>query len=747
MIKKIYKSKHFPVIFLIILGILAFSFLLYYQNGLLREDFANIVYYKLINSFPKGLSIRTEPFLIALLWFFKKITGLEINQLIMIFRFAVLSLQIYFFYKLAYFFSKHKILSFIFTLIYLCSFSTFAIAENLLRNDLGNLFFLIVLYYSAILISQKQAIKNRLYLIAITGVVLGILTYTHVLPSLIIVVAMIVCIFIYFLISLFRKKPEKSFSVTLKNFTAILGVSTLIMLIGASISLPYLLSLIKAKSGIVDYQDALSSSVVSIQTNINLASSFIVKILRFIFEYRDVSMPVVLMLVVFVGIIYFLYKKNKSLTSVFVVSLWIAVYLGTKLDFLGVGVLPYRFNLMMLVPSLLILILLIKDFLKNIKNDFAKIVILIMIPAVFFAHNLPKVLDVSLLRDYSVQYQEADQLRKNSDLNQFSMSDYKKILVLGTQGLNVFPKVEYMFDASVFQEKDELKTYKKLQKNQVNFVFFDIKLSKSRSQDIGKEIDYSFDKFFNTRYYKKMVESESDFSHTYIFQVKKGPTGSDNYQFGREKIELSASDDSMINYVIQSYKNKSEIEKWEIIAEIGDKSKISERIVFNNQEIVINYPKDLVAKSIKKTDNLIFNSFEINPINLDSRNYQFVNYNLSINSGQMYLKSSSKLASKQLKELSYNQLNLLFKTDKNNLKVSYLNRNQFALAVGYIIAVLTGIVLLLVYLFKFRKKKFKRKKTKLKTIDYVYVSMIVLMTANILFEPYFIDIYKKILGI
>lgn len=739
-IKLYLKSEKFLIIILIIIGLIIFSFFSYYPFGLIRENYANVVYIKLINNFPNGLSIRIEPFFIFLGWLVKKITSLNTILVIVLFKYFILIFQTYFFFRIMRLLSSDKIIAFCLTLLYLLSFSYFSIADNLLRNSLGGLFLLIIIYL-CFQLNQKQKKNRRFFYILSAGLSLGLLGWTHILPFLIIVAVLILSILIYFIF--FRSQ------IILKNMTAILGL-------GIIIAAPYLIDLFKSKADLTDYQYAFNIST----TTENLPSfwlqklsQYLIKTLRFIFEYRDVSMPLMIAFIILVSIIFLLIKRRRSYQVIFVLLLWAITYFGTKLDFFGISVLPYRFNLMMVFPSLFILTLILKELWNLLAQRAGKMFLLFLVMAAFLGQNLPNILEVTYLRNFDFLGREKEIVRQAIVDNHIQITDHDRILNYGTQIQTLEPNWDYLFEPGILQEKDPVKAYNQCQKQKVKYLFIN-DLAKNRlAQGIGTNLVFDFDKFFDTRYFTQLAVFDFSFSRGYIFQVNNQPREIKEISSNRYQQTLNYSSLYETNIAFDHLINHQKINHWEVIINIESHDFLLEKITTDNQDIIIDYDSVDLEEIIQIQDHLIGQEVIINLPKLAARqNYKNIYYNFNLTNGVILNRSSIKIVDRYLTEVSYNQLRVLGQdVNSSSVQILYFNRMEYKFIIRLAILLLM-LLISVVYLGLSHQPiqaiwqtkpigKFSQNITKGGLIIF-YIIVIIEM----LFSPWLIEFYKNLIG-
>jgi len=496
------------------------TFLMYYRQGVERETFANVYYLKFIQEFPRSIGYQTEPVFIALASFLTKELHLPVVWAITILKLVIYFADLLIFWAIVYRLTKSHLMAMTGVVALGLSYSLISLTDNLLRNHLGLMILLLIIYFILLIFNEK--VKNSYLYVLITGMLIGILAYTHVQPLLVIAVTLtsffgllVVKLFIQILLKKWRNVD------ILKKY---IKINVSILVIGFIVGFPYFSHLvyriIQTFIGIGDYvgKDPLFSDSATTTSNTSLSSfssqglglMTLIQSFRFLFEYRDVSLSLFAIGVIFFGIIYLLWCK-RNLFTVFLITLWAVIYVGTKLDFFGIYIISYRFMLTLIVPSLLIFILILNTFFERIKIKRFVVLATIAVLAGFLAHNMPAVLEITFLRDFKTAQNQRQELQKLLSSYQFVPSD--TIANSGTEIDGVLIQSKILSANELFSLETSQEAYDYAKRMGIDYIIFDEARKERIGNDLGIIYQFEFESFKDERYFEKMFEKRIDFSH------------------------------------------------------------------------------------------------------------------------------------------------------------------------------------------------------------------------------------------
>ena len=346
------KFGDLQIIFILILILIPINFLLFLSRGEGAEFYGSTQYVQFVRLFPESLGdVRLEPAYIAVTHFIWKITGLSLPVIFAVSRYLVWAAQLVFIYLLFKLLTNQKLLSIAGTLVFNFSFAQFAIANNLFRNHTANLLVFIILFLVIKFFKTPNA-EVKKYLAGV-GILLGLTTYTHIFTSAVIFSTFLLFLFFLIFLNFFKKKfLVRDFP---KAIFQLIGGS---ILVGLVASVPFILRTLPFYWILVTSfltgrgpweirtppsPDLTFNFFANFANFFNQPLTGLITLFRFFFEFKQISIPTIMIFLVFVTVV-FIILKARTASSFFILSFWLITYLGTKLEFFGVGVVPTRFS-------------------------------------------------------------------------------------------------------------------------------------------------------------------------------------------------------------------------------------------------------------------------------------------------------------------------------------------------------------------------------------------------------------------
>ncbi len=748
----------------IIIGLVAATLpyldvLFYVPHGLLQEYYANSTYLQLIERFPASLTPRTEPFFVLAAWALKNSTGWDSTLILAILKNAITILHIVFFYLIIEILTKRKSIAVLSTILYACSLPFFLLFANLLRNFFGNALLLVTVYCWLKIITEK---RNQLIYLAVAGVTFGALIYAHLLPAVILAATFFLhtlVLALYQCIAYYRGKSAEFPATQLRSLALALAVATIV-------GLPYIASLVQSQISVADYRQALSQATVStIHPAMSLPSvkvscaiaehAFIAKaiatqqapkpqlaafsilpaairkstvlMLRFLFEYRDIALPLSLMPVIAWGIPYLYLIVGRPLPQhlLLVVLLWLVTYAGTKLDFFGIGVLPFRFTLMLTIPSLLGFSIVLNEIWSAISQANTKAALYIAIVAVWLGHNVPPILEASVLRTLDSRLQE------QSNLQQFLISHAQ-----------IPQPLKNIIELPQLQTTDAAQAYETAKKQEIAYLFLDDSQTLIPGSDINTATYPNLCAFFDRRYFTTVAKIVNPFSEFYIIRTNDKPnlitTKKD------KNVRLINLDTNARNVDI-SLPEDIKPKNWDVVAHVREgRSILYERIITDDADYVLYYEQP--TRFIVHRRSLFSHSVDITVPGLAVRQRaDTVSLKLYLTDGVLLTKASPPVLARDLTQLGNNQLRTVSKLSANQAHIVYLDRLQFKLAVRVVLFAITLMLVApsLVQVAQTRHYGAHVSPRSRSSVERVVMGGVVVLLVDLLFGAYFIELYKE----
>ncbi|MDP1833401.1 MAG: hypothetical protein Q8L11_00515 [Candidatus Moranbacteria bacterium] len=747
-------------IFLVILACLLANLFLFYSKGLSREYSTNIAYLDFIKNFPQSIhSARVEPFFITVSYFLAKITGPLWS--IIILKNTITVVGLYVFYKLLKLFAKNEHIALAFVIILNFSFSFFSIEDNLLRNHFATLFFLGALYYILKLFRQSSLNKKE---VVIASLLIGLVIYAHILPAVIIDFSL-VSIFSIITISLFTLNfytfPAKSITKT-NDLKKILSTTLLIGIFALAIQAPYLAKMYSQNVGVGDYQKIFSlsnaenkpapanqpaitpdiSEEVTIFLNDLKNSTF--KLFRILFEYRLPGFPIIMM--IFLGLsIILICTKRYFLSHLPLLIVWMTTYAGSKLDLiLHIDTLAYRFSLMLIFPSLLLTAIIFDILITRVKNPVGKKFFSIVILFSFLTASIPIILENTILRNYQ------DDTTKKDSLEEIYLThpelSAKTIFLSNGSTFDTLHTDSVLFrNDFLFSTEDENKLVSHLNQAKIKYIIFDHEKIDRSGNDIGVTTNKNLDLYQNSGYFKNLGEFIKPHLHLSIFRFD--PSGKQTPVSNSSLIDCydnPACADTFLQKISEKIISGDKLKNWSIEITQNEEAKIKEFAVFNSNEIIGIKYEGLRAKNAGGFSSNIINLKEIPIRPSDSH------IGLRLKSSTFLLSTSGiNIDRKNLREYSLNEVSVYGRITNNNFSYQTVSRQGFLT----IFSLFCLIALIIIYILFLLHNKIKHQINSVlifrsKNDAIIIISVIFLLILNsIFFNIFFIDFYKKIIGI
>lgn len=496
------KFPRIPLHFILITCLTLIVCLIISWHGLSRETVGNSVYINLISTFPQRLNLRIEPLFVTLLWLTSFIGGPVVS--ILLWRFILVWLQLFFLYLFFKAINFNKGMTLVGLTIYASSTVTFGLADNLLRNDAALTLSLGLLAWFLWLLKKQGPLLWHWFLL---GVGLGALFYTHLFMA-VIMCAVFIGVFFLFTIRFAMRKFTRVVSFRLFSTGVFLTLCTAFI-----IFLPYLQKL-QSNTRLDDYrQEDLGKKVAepieitdtdntdpqngtpAITTEPPTASlkSKIIRVFRFAFEYRDISLPTGLILFTAISLLIMArnWRTNLNRPEILIaICLWGVTYFGTKLDFFGIGVIPYRFSLILSLASLLIILLSFNDLMPRLTSKNARKLLVIAFMASFIGHNLPLIAESFLLKhqDFSVLQKHAEQAVVNRSVPQGS-----RITQLGTSIESFRPDLVTIDLRTPFETNNQQKAFKSTLASKIEYLILTDAIQNQRASLDSQSVTYHWE--------------------------------------------------------------------------------------------------------------------------------------------------------------------------------------------------------------------------------------------------------------
>lgn len=540
-------------------------------QGLSHEIFANSVYVNILTKFPESLTLRLEPLFLALLWPGAKLIGVAGS--IVAWRFILVWLQCYLFDRLLLALEMDRLQRVVGLVLFATSATTFFFADNLLRNFAANTLLLLSLLILHSIISGQSKSKSAILWL---GVVLAATVYTHILVATIIwgVVGAATGIgaTLYFL------------GVESK-MRARLITPAISLAIAIVMSTPYLSSLYQ-NSDLSDYRApspspsliASTTPVIPIQTEAGTFFAPIRRIAIGIFEYRDITLTLGLAISIAVIITVIIFRgKNRSPGVLLISLLWLITYLGTKLDYIDISVLPYRYTLMLSIASLLLLLLGYKWLTAIYSTPVNRQAITIIFLASYLGHNAPIAIENFGLKPISLAVEQQAAERSIGNI----IPQNARVIQLGTALEALRPDLTIIDDRLPFEANSNDTAYEDIAKLEISHILFTDSIQNERISDMTS---YQWQRFLTDERY--VVAATKSFGPYLVYLIEVRP----NVGTPRVVKTLFSDNKEAVNF-LNGIDPKS-VSRWRI--HVFDRQ-LQEEIVTEHEMVVIEYKQPLNA--------------------------------------------------------------------------------------------------------------------------------------------------------
>jgi hypothetical protein len=391
-------------------------------QGSTHEILGNSAYLRLIQTFPHNLDFRIEPLYVTLLWLSSHVIGGVAS--IIVWRFILLWLQLFFVYRFFALISAKRLTTLTALVLFSSCIAVYNLSDNLLRNNAALTVGLGLMSWFLWLVSHRRAAWSWI----LFGAVLGCTFYIHLFMALV----LFITFGGYLGVSLVARAAKRNGLPKLPWKLVLISIAC-----AFTVSLPYTIQLhgrtslndFQATPGSSDVQATPEPAVVTTATTDEPVETpaptpltpkqRALRWLRILFEYRDTSLPVGLMVFLAATIIGLAYRRLVFRKEVALVgALWVTTYIGTKVDFFGITVLSYRFSLILSIASLFILGLGLHFLLPTLKGWNARLLLVIAVVASYLGHNLPIIAENHLLKnsDFALFQLEAEKAVVNRSI-------------------------------------------------------------------------------------------------------------------------------------------------------------------------------------------------------------------------------------------------------------------------------------------------------------------------------------------
>ncbi len=542
----------------------------------------------------------------------------------------------------------------------------------------------------------------------------------------------------------------------------------LIGLLTLFIQFPYIIKLKKANVSTTDYKIAaeiIKTNASSLSTSIaippatelnnnntndnnitikknnkkNIYKKFL-KIFRVLFEFRLPGISILFTFLLAFSIVYF--TKNISFVYIPILILWLITYFGTKVDLLfNMGIISYRFSLMLIFSSLILLAMTINVLLSFIKNKLGKFLFVITILFSFLSVNLPLIFNITLLRNYTLN-QEQLQILKNI-YEKITIDTQPKPLTFVVNGISFehFDKTSrYLRNDLFFTSFDENRIINSYNTNHVNFVIFDHFKIRSKGPDLNAVVNTNLELYEKSKHFDKIDEIINPYMHLSIFKYVPDSSAQKNH-FAIKKIDCSRNKNCQKDFEKQIGSiNQGDSQNWVIeISDLSDNIIITESIKTKNSIISLSYYQ-------KKP--LSHNTRKITLLNIPERKNKQVATIIHIPKAKLLIKHKGfAINRKELQKEDVNELILFGKVNSNTIQYTYISTANLKMLTSLLFVVL----ILLCYLISIILTKKRDSSQPLMEFDNakakkLIISLIVFILIDMLFfNIIFIHFYKTLL--
>ena len=757
-LSKFLKFGDLQIIFILILILIPINFFLFLSRGEGAEFYGSTQYIQFVTLFPESLGdVRLEPLYIAITHFIWKLTGISLPVIFAASRYIIWVGQLVFIYLIFKLLTNQKILAILGVLIFNFSFTQFAIANNLFRNHAANLLIFIIIYLTLrFLNSPKTNLKK--YTLGV-GVLLGLVSYTHIFTASFIFSTFFLFFIFILLVRFAKRKLYLSFRPKIPQF--LLGT----IFVSFIVSVPFIVRTIPFYKFLAENflagrgpwqlhvaSTPTSQGLANVQDfDFNLFSQIInlsFTIFRFIFEFKQISLPLLFLALTFISVV-FVITKVRNPANLFILVFWLVTYFGAKLEFFGVSVVSTRFISIVFYPSIFLLALLASLTFERLRSFSAKIGLMVIIFSVFLAHNLPNILETTVMVN-SDQFRKRDELTaqvvKEAGIN---IEPGTVVFSLNTGLPNLRNDLILGYPVEFFSSKDPETALKFAAPYAIKYFLFDSNIGAVRSSaTTGEWIYLDFEKFKNEKYFEKLASAENSFAHIFLYRIKKSdesvidkkPDVVERFNF-KGKVDTKKIDEILAT---------KKINQWFILINLSEGAKtVSERINSDGEMFVLNYPaeKFYQVKARKLSNQLKLNLPEIKSRSKSSR----VKLGIFLPGAVVHFPNpQTKIEFSYLAEFSYDNYFIESSIDASGLggfNLHFLDREQYRLAVRIIVTAFGSLVFCLLVLSSFYREK-KLVFWKLKQQDralswFLSIFIILAIADSAFFTTFFTQLYKS----
>jgi hypothetical protein len=642
------------------------------------------------------------------------------------------------------------------------------------------LFFAFLFYLTKNARLNKIAILNIfLFFLLSTIVIIFSLKASIIFTFLLSLSTLLILIFTINKTGLKNKKEAQKFSKSAK-------MVVLIAILAFIIQAPYITEMIKVNAGLGDYEKSASliknnlpkeengnkikekeikypnqteestknikNNLLKLQTKINKTKSALVKTSRIIFEVRLPGFSIGFMLLLSVSILFVLWKKTNSPLLIFILIYFVLIHFASKSDLIfGIGTIPYRFSLMLIFPSLLLLLVFFNHLLTQIKTGLGRNFFIFIILFSFVFSNLPIILEAATLKNLQnkkqVSEKELMELYENTNLN-----CKQKKCVFAVNG-NSFENIKegnghtYLRNDIFFSSQDanELINFAKM--NSIDYFIYDHFRVNEQGNDIGSIVNTNLEIFEKSSNFKKIEEHQSEAFHLSFFKPveKNEKSETDNFLSKVFKCnENKKCDKDFQNELILFSKNNLD-KKW--LIDVQHKNNIinvNECLVAKNSEKICLSHKKETEKENFFTNKYITSDLELKN-DIEESNFPAL-ITLHLKDG-IILTSARGIAvtHKELQKFSVNELIVGGKIEDKKISYSCITRKGFKFIFSSIFLILTMLTLITIkFIFK-KEKVLYLKNNRYETI--IYAVMFLLLIDILFLNELVLEFYKNLLNI
>lgn len=595
-------TKGHALTYFVVAFCLVIDGILFFGHGLDREYAVNSAYLEFIRDFPESVShTRVEPVFVILSSALSWLISSPIWSIVLL-KILIVGLVLLTFARLTWHLTRSHLFALASILFLNFSFAFFSLSDNLLRNQLANLSLLLAFLPLVRLLHHGTLPKKDWWLVIGAG---GLLLYTHILPTLIFDSTLLllgIVSGVRLALGWWQKRTAPSnqsdsdFKQRQRIFFTLIALGTMILII----QLPSLLRLIHAQANVGDYK-IVQSSELPTQTGphepllpntpprdfLAIGSLW----LRILFEFRLPGFSLF-----FIGltglavIIPFLRRPSLAQPTLLIVLWWATTYAGSKIDLLfGIGTLPYRFSLMLIFPSLLLILVLLNRLTRLVAEKRLQYSLILVLLTCFFGNNIVSISEVTLLRSYEREGPKTTYLH---DIYNKLFGDQTQLNLLvngesfeGISAVPVFLRNDHIFSTTNDTLlKDFMTEYK------VAAVVFDHHRIKSKGNDIGTVTNTNLTTFEQSPFFISQGEFIGQGTHLSIFSFSPTP------QTPREpsKIVLTCNTEVVCQQTLDSLltTQPAKINRWTTEINHTDILAITEFISLTNGRLIeIHYTK------------------------------------------------------------------------------------------------------------------------------------------------------------